>query len=54
MDAIEEVLYSEPIDEIILSVTPHRFSTRLHQDLPHRLEHLGIPITAVPSDTPAR
>jgi uncharacterized membrane-anchored protein len=47
MDAIEEVLYGEPIDEIMLSVPEHPFATRLHQDLPHRLHHHGIPVTVV-------
>lgn len=49
MDAIEETIFSEPIDEIILSaIPPHGISTWLHQDLPHRLEHFGIPVTTVP------
>jgi hypothetical protein len=48
MDAIEETIFSEPIDEIMLSVAPHGFSTRLHQDLPHRLKHFGLPVTVVP------
>jgi hypothetical protein len=47
MDAIEEILYSEPIDEIFLSVAAHGFSTRLHQDLAHRLHHFGLPVTVV-------
>jgi hypothetical protein len=51
MDAIEEILFSEPIDEIILAITPHGFSARFHQDLPHRLTHFGIPVTVVPRDT---
>lgn len=51
MDAIEEVLFGEPIDEIILSVAPHGFSTRLHQDLAHRLKHFGIPVTVVPHES---
>ena len=50
MDAIEEVLFSEPIDEIILAVAGHGLSTRLHQDLAHRLKHHGIPVTVVPTD----
>ncbi|MEO7350704.1 MAG: hypothetical protein ABIR34_12195 [Marmoricola sp.] len=50
MDAVEEILFSEPIDEIILSVAQHGFSTRLHQDLAHRLKHFGIPVTVVPHD----
>lgn len=48
MDAVEETINSEPIDEIILSVPTHALATRLHQDLPHRLQHLGLPITTVP------
>jgi len=47
MDAIEETLFSEPVDEIILDVPPHRFSSWLHQDLEHRLAHLQIPVLAV-------
>lgn len=50
MDAIEETLFSEPIDEIFLSLAPHGLSTRLHQDLAHRLKHFVIPITVVPMD----
>ena len=50
MDAIEEVLFSEPIDEIFLAVVAHALSTRLHQDLAHRLHHYGLPITVVSPD----
>src|SRR3954452_7410101 len=35
MDAIEEVLFSEPVDEIVLSLPAPPLATRLHQDLPH-------------------
>ena len=47
MDAVEETLFSEPIDEIMLSVPSHALATRLHQDLTHRLHHLGLPVTTV-------
>jgi hypothetical protein len=47
MDAVEEVLFGEPVDEIILGLTPHAVSARLHQDLAHRLHHYGLPITTV-------
>ena len=50
MDAIEETLFSEPIDEIILSVVSHGLATWLHQDLQHRLKHFGLPITVVAED----
>ena len=33
MDAIEETTFSEPIDEVMLSVAPHGLSTWLQQDL---------------------
>jgi hypothetical protein len=47
MDAVEEVLFSEPVDEIILALGRHPVSERLHQDLAHRLAHHGLPITTV-------
>ena len=47
VDAVEQILFSEPIDEIIVSVVEHGVARWLHQDLPHRLKHLGIPVTAV-------
>src|SRR3954454_13895358 len=50
MDAIEETMQNEPIDEIIVSVPPHGVARWLHQDLPHRLEHLGLPVAAVEED----
>ncbi|MBC7631781.1 hypothetical protein [Aeromicrobium sp.] len=50
MDAIEETLFSEPIDEIILAVAPHGLATRLHLDLAHRLQHFGLPITVITND----
>jgi hypothetical protein len=48
-DAIEELLFNEPIDEIMLAVAPHALSHLLHQDLPHRLAHFGIPVMTVGS-----
>ena len=47
MDAIEETLFSEPIDEIVLSVPARHLVTALHQDLQHRLEHHHLPVTVV-------
>jgi hypothetical protein len=46
-DAIEELLFNEPVDEIMLAVAPHALSRRLHQDLPHRLAHFGVPVITV-------
>ena len=47
MDAIEEVLFSEPVDEIILDVPSHHLSSWLHQDLEHRLAHFHTPVTTI-------
>jgi nucleotide-binding universal stress UspA family protein len=54
MDAIEETIFNEPIDEIMLSIAPHGLSTRLHQDLAHRLQHFGLPVTVVAADAASR
>ena len=47
MDAIEETLFAEPVDEILLDVPPHHLSSWLHQDLEHRLAHFQIPVTTI-------
>jgi hypothetical protein len=47
MDAIEEALQGDDFDEIILSTLPRGVSTWLHLDLPHRVAHLGLPLTTV-------
>jgi hypothetical protein len=50
MDAIEETLFDEPIDEILVDVPTHRLSSRLHQDLEHRLTHFHIPVVTIRHD----
>src|SRR3954471_1056150 len=47
MDAIEELLHDEVVDELIIATAPHHFESWLHADLPHRAAHLGLPVTAV-------
>jgi hypothetical protein len=47
MDAIEEALNGGDFDEIILSTLPRGVSRWLHVDLPHRVAHLGLPLTTV-------
>jgi len=54
MDAIEETLHEEDFDEIILSTLPHAVSRWLHLDLPHRVAHLGLPLTTVIAQERAR
>jgi hypothetical protein len=47
MDAIEEQLHDEPIDELIVAVMPHHIDGWLHADLAHRVAHLGVPVTCI-------
>jgi hypothetical protein len=47
MDAVENTLAAEPLDEIMLAVDEHGLGVRLHQGLEHRLAHLGIPVSVV-------
>jgi uncharacterized membrane-anchored protein len=50
MDAIEETLDGADFREIILSTLPRSVSRWLHADLPHRVAHLGLPVTTVTAD----
>jgi uncharacterized membrane-anchored protein len=50
MDAIEELLHEDGVDELIIATAPHHIESWLHADLPHRAAHLGLPVTALTSD----
>jgi hypothetical protein len=52
MDAIEETMASEPIEEVMLHVLEHRLAKRLHQDLVHRLTHQGVTVQVVEHEPP--
>ncbi|MCW2819625.1 MAG: hypothetical protein JWR42_2412 [Marmoricola sp.] len=52
MDAIEEAWAVAPVDEIWLHVRERLMARRLHQDLPHRLAHLGVPVRVVHHASP--
>lgn len=45
--AVKEALAAGTFDEIIVSTLPGHVSRWLHQDLPHRLRQLGLPVTHV-------
>lgn len=47
MDAVEETIADEPVDEIIISVRSSSLARALHADLSHRLHHLGLPVTTI-------
>ncbi len=54
MDAIEHALEDAPVTQILLAVHEHALTVRLHQDLEHRLAHVGIPVTVVRPTAAAR
>lgn len=47
VDAVEETILSEPVDEIMLALPPRASRSWLHHDLPHRLRRFGLPVTAL-------
>src|SRR3954470_24832102 len=47
MDAIEEHLQDYDVDELILALPAQHLEGWLHVDLPHRVRHLGLPLTTV-------
>ena len=47
MDAIEETLNAEPIEEIMLHVGEHSLTRRIHQDLAHRLAPRSLPVSVI-------
>lgn len=47
LDAIEEIVHDGDFHEIIISTLPSNISRWLHTNLPHRAEHLGLPVTTV-------
>src|SRR4051794_39745774 len=47
LEAIEEKLHDEPIEELIIATTPRHVDGWLHADLPHRAAHLGLPVTTI-------
>lgn len=49
-EAVEEDLLVQAADEILVAVHEHEVRQRLHQDLPHRLRAIKLPMTVV-SDT---
>ena len=46
-EAVEEDLHAHPADEVLVAVTEHELSRRLHHDLQHRLARFFGSVTPV-------
>ncbi len=46
-DAIEELIHNGGFHEVIISTLPQHISRWIHNELPRRVEHLGLPVTTI-------
>jgi len=50
LDTVHRAVSDGEFDELIVSTTPTHLARWVHHDLPHRLEHLGLPVVVVPPE----
>ena len=50
LDTIHGAVDRGDFDEIIVCTLPGHLARWVHHDLPHRLEHLGLPVCVIPPD----
>jgi hypothetical protein len=50
LDTIHDAVGRDQFDEIIVCTVPEHLARWVHHDLPHRLEHLGLPVCVIPPD----
>ena len=47
LDTIHRAIGEQAFDEIIVSTAPEHLAAWIHHDLPHRIKHLGLPVTVI-------
>lgn len=50
LDTIHDAVGRNEFDEIIVCTKPEHLARWVHHDLPHRLEHLGLPVSVIAPD----
>ena len=50
LDAVHNAVSDGEFDELIVCTAPSHLARWVHHDLPHRLEHLGLPVLVIPPE----
>src|SRR6478609_10168950 len=50
LDTVHRAVSDGEFDELIVCTAPGHLARWMHHDLPHRLEHLGLPVVVIPPD----
>jgi hypothetical protein len=50
LDAVHHAVSDGEFDELIVCTAPSHLARWVHHDLPHRLEHLGLPVLVIPPE----
>jgi len=50
LDSVHRAVSDGEFDELIVCTAPTHLERWVHHDLPHRLQHLGLPVVVIPPD----
>jgi len=53
LDAVHRAVSDGEFDELIVCTAPAHLARWVHHDLPHRLQHLGLPVLVIPPEPDA-
>ena len=53
LDSVHRAVSDGEFDELIVCAAPTHLARWVHHDLPHRLQHLGLPVVVIPPEPDA-
>ena len=53
LDTVHSAVSDGKFDELIVCTAPTHLARWVHHDLPHRLQHLGLPVVVIPPERDA-
>ncbi len=53
LDSVHSAVSDGQFDELIVCTAPTHLARWVHHDLPHRLQHLGLPVVVIPPERDA-